>query len=44
MKDNERLYALVLTRTPGIGLIGARNLLQAVGNATDVVLQAQSLV
>ena len=44
MKDNERLYTLVLTRTPGIGLIGARNLFQAVGNATDVVLQAQSLV
>lgn len=43
MKDEEKLYTLVLTRTPGLGLMGARSLLSAAGCATDIVLHGKEL-
>ena len=32
MKNEELLYTLALTRIPGLGLIGARRLLLAIGD------------
>ena len=43
MKEDEHLYTLILSRTPGIGLIGAHHLLSTVGNAKDIVLHAKEL-
>ena len=34
MKTEETIHTLALTRIPGLGLIGARHLLQAAGHAT----------
>lgn len=36
MKQDELLYTLALTRIPGLGLVGAHNLVKAMGNATEV--------
>ncbi len=43
MNDKEKLYMLALTRTPGIGLISARNLLSAAGSATDIAMRGKEL-
>lgn len=43
MKDEELLYTLVLTRTPGLGPVGARHLLSVAGSATEAVLHAKEL-
>lgn len=44
MKEKEQLYTLVLSRTPGIGPVTAHNLLDTVGNASDIILHAKELV
>ena len=43
MKDEERLYTLALTRTPGLGLAGAHNLLKTAGSAAEIILHAKEL-
>lgn len=42
MQDNT-YYTLALTRVPGLGLIGAYNLIRAVGNAKDIFLHRKEL-
>ena len=41
--NEETLYTFALTRIPGVGLIGAHNLLRAVDNASDLFLHTQEL-
>ena len=43
MKAEETIHTLALTRIPGLGLIGARHLLQAAGNATVLFRQTSHL-
>ena len=43
MKTEETIHTLALTRIPGLGLIGARHLLQASGNATVLLRQTDNL-
>lgn len=42
MKD-EQLYSLALTRIPGLGLIGAYNLMRSMGSATAIFQQRKDL-
>lgn len=41
--QNEIFYTLALTRIPGLGLVGAYNLIRAIGNATDIFLKRKEL-
>lgn len=41
--NEETLYTLALTRIPGVGLVGAHNLLRAVDNASDLFRHTQEL-
>lgn len=43
MKTEETIHTLALTRIPGLGLIGARHLLQAAGHATILFRQTDNL-
>ncbi len=43
MTDEELLHHLALTRIPGLGLVGARKLLNACGSATEVFLRRKEL-
>ena len=39
----EQIYSMALMRTPGIGLIGACNLIRAVGSASAIYRQRKDL-
>lgn len=41
--QDEQIYTLALTRIPGLGLIGARNLVNALGNAVSVFQHRKEL-
>ncbi len=43
MMQDEQIYTLALTRIPGLGLIGAYNLLRAIGNAQEVFARRKEL-
>lgn len=44
MMQNEAIHALALTRIPGLGAIGAHNLVNAVGSATEVFRERKNLL
>lgn len=44
MNDDEIIASIALTRVPGVGLIGARNLINAVGSAETVFEQRTQLL
>ena len=43
MKNNETLFRMALTRIPGLGITGARNLLKIAGNASRIFEERENL-
>ena len=43
MKNNETLFRMALTRIPGLGITGARNLLRIAGNASRIFEERENL-
>lgn len=44
MMQNEAIHAMALTRIPGLGAIGAHNLVNAMGSATEVFRERKNLL